>query len=277
MVAFENNPDVPRRTSSSIPDGLDLALKLLKALILRAPARRIYLEPRYTAPTLIFSDASWHPEENAEFPCRIGAIVFSQRLPRPRGFTSLVSHGNLDALQVRVQQITPCETMAASIILEHCPESLENMDALWFIDNTGSEAVLIAGYSGSPASAAMIGTTHIILASLNARVWWERVPSGMNPSDGLSRDGLQDSWTKAQPWDCYEVDLPDWSNLKDPPLDTLLERFAEVTSRIPDAEVRTAPVAWVRPEVSAEDLSRQLRTETSRVSDSSSLGGILFS
>ena len=132
------------------------------------------------------------------------------------------------------------------------------MDALWFIDISGGEAGLISGYSSAEDSACMLGVVHITLAALNCRVWWEHVPSEVNPSDGLSRGGLLDEWTLSQDWDIREVSLPDWSNLKDLPLDTLLGKFAEVTARLPEANVEQAPVEWKIPQVPPSELERLL-------------------
>ena len=84
------------------------------------------------------------------------------------------------------------------------------------------------------------------------------MPSEVNPSDGLSRGGLRDEWTLSQNWDIREVSLPDWSNLKDLPLDTLLGKFAEVTARLPEANVEQAPVEWKIPQVPPSELVRML-------------------
>ena len=219
---------------------------------------------RYRAPTVIFSDGSWRLE--LPMPCRVGAVLFSERLPKPLGRTALVSRENPAALLIRKQQITQCETLVTGMVLDTAPEALENVDCLWFLDNTGFEAGLISGYSGSPDSACMIGVVHIILAKLNSRPWFKRVPSERNPSDGLSRDGLDDAWTQTQGWDLREVPPPDWSNLKDLPLDTLLGSFAEVVARQPEAEVREAPVEWKLPSVPADVLARLLAIDATSVS-----------
>ena len=191
----------------------------------------------------------------------MGLVVFSERLRKPKGLTAIVSQANLDALRIRKQQITQVETMASALILEHLPEVLHNVDALWFIDNSGGEAGLISGYSSAEDSACMLGVVHITLAALNCRVWWEHVPSEVNPSDGLSRGGLLDDWTKSQDWDIEEVSLPDWSNLKDLPLDTLIGKFAEVTARLPEADVEEAPVEWKIPHVPDEEQARLLELD----------------
>ena len=44
---------------------------------------------------------------------------------------------------------------------------------------------------------------------MGCRAWFEWIDSKSNPSDGLSRDGLEDPWTIAQDWDLKEVVAPD--------------------------------------------------------------------
>ena len=41
---------------------------------------------------------------------------------------------------------------------------------------------------------------HLAAAKLSCRLWFEWVPTDMNCSDGLSRDGILDSWSLQQDW-----------------------------------------------------------------------------
>ena len=292
MVRFEVEAarEAGPRLHRPATDDLLHALQLLKALILRAPARSLYLQPRYRAPTVLYTDAMFvqpgspqglsdllaeprkatvyapaadaNPPPVGDATCRVGVVVFSERLRRPLGLTAVVTKELLAALLVRKQQITQAETLVAALVLQEVPHALQDVDALWFIDNQGAEAGLISGYSGALDSAAMLGVTHICLAALNCRVWWEYVASELNPSDGLSRAGLKDPWTLQQGWDLRECQLPDWSNLRDLPLDTLLCKFAENVARLPEANLREAPVDWQLPEVIPEQLASALELET---------------
>ena len=40
---------------------------------------------------------------------------------------------------------------------------------------------------------------------LVCRAWFEWIDSDSNISDGLSREGVTDPWTKAQGWDLKEI------------------------------------------------------------------------
>jgi hypothetical protein len=280
LVRFEHDKDLdasgdrpesqPRPLSKEagrgrlpMPPYLENALELLRALILRAPARTLFLQPRYRAPTLIYTDASF--ELNAKTPCRVGIVVFSERARRPQGFTTVVSKSTLDALLVRLQQITQAETLAAPALLVFRPDLLQDTDVIWFLDNSGAEAGLISGYSSCDDSASILGFTHICLASLNSRAWFEHVPSDENPSDGLSRDGLDDKWTKEQGWDLTELPFPDFSNLIDLPLSELLKQFTEVIGRVQDADILVATVPWKIPDTSKVDLLKARLRELARL------------
>ena len=41
--------------------------------------------------------------------------------------------------------------------------------------------------------------------------WFEWIDSDSNPSDGLSRLGIEDPWTTAQGWQLQDVSHVDWS------------------------------------------------------------------
>ena len=64
---------------------------------------------------------------------------------------------------------------------------------------------------------------HLLAFQANAAVWYEWIDSASNPSDGLSRDGLSDTWTLSQNWSLREISqLPELSS--ESPA-AVLERF----------------------------------------------------
>ena len=54
----------------------------------------------------------------------------------------------------------------------------------------------------------MVQLAHYFLQHFRVRVWFEWVDSHSNPSDGLSRAGLEDDWTRSQAWQLSEVVFP---------------------------------------------------------------------
>ena len=53
--------------------------------------------------------------------------------------------------------------------------------------------------------------SHVQAAQLKSSIWYEWIDSESNPADGLSRDGVEDTWTKKQGWALTDLGSPDWS------------------------------------------------------------------
>ena len=86
---------------------------------------------------------------------------------------------------------------------------MSHQDILWFIDNEAAVASLIRGSSSQIDVHTLVQVAHFLFQGFQIRVWIEWIDSESNPSDGLSRDGVCDSWTRSQPWDVSEVSYPD--------------------------------------------------------------------
>ena len=56
-------------------------------------------------------------------------------------------------------------------------------------------------------------SARVLLMRLDCRVWFEWVDRGANPADGLSRDGVDDHWTRAQGWELSCASAPLWDDL----------------------------------------------------------------
>ena len=98
----------------------------------------------------------------------------------------------------RVQQIFPAEAVALVIATWALHTHFKHSDVTWFIDNEAAAAAGIRGASGEPDVTAIVQAAHLLWLNLGTRVWIEWIDSASNPSDGLSRAGLQDPWTLAQ-------------------------------------------------------------------------------
>ena len=78
-------------------------------------------------------------------------------------------------------------------------------DLIAFCDNSAAVATLVRGLSNSEDANGMAEATHLFCLEEAIRIWIDWVDSKSNPADGLSRDGLQDSWTMAQGWICRQL------------------------------------------------------------------------
>ena len=83
------------------------------------------------------------------------------------------------------------------------------------MDNESAAASIIRGAPNAPDVAAMVRNIHLLAHCLGVRFWVEWVDSDSNPADGLSRDGLEDIWTKAQGWNLERGVSPPRVSLKE--------------------------------------------------------------
>ena len=121
--------------------------------------------------------------------------------------TVVVTTPVLDVWRPRDQHISPAETLAPSAALGQHPEVFRGRDMLWFVDNESACSTLVRGASSQEDVAGIAECTHLVVMALGCRIWWEWVDTKANPSDGLSRDGLQCPRYGAR---AVEAKLPDW-------------------------------------------------------------------
>ena len=150
----------------------------------------------------VYTDASF--EDSV---LRLGWVILHLDYPT-QGGTCLVPQETLDSWNPRKQQIYPGESLAALVVPKLHPTLFEGQDAIWFVDNEAAVSSLIRAGSSQSDVHMICQYAHLTLFKLNARIWYEWVDSGSNPTDGLSRLGLHDPWTKAQGWNLRSFDFP---------------------------------------------------------------------
>ena len=107
------------------------------------------------------------------------------------------------------------EAFAAAAAPWISPEIFADRDSVWFVDNAAAVSTLIRG-AAKPEDIDRIATAVAFQnAHLRHRPWFEWIDSDSNPSDGLSRDGLEDSWTRSQNWILQDLSHVDWGRLFD--------------------------------------------------------------
>ena len=87
---------------------------------------------------------------------------------------------------------------------------LRGRSLLWFEDNSAVLSSLVKGSSGHPMLDAGTATIHLLLASLEARAWFEYVEGDANWSDGASRLLGADPWAKANGFTIESGSVPSW-------------------------------------------------------------------
>ena len=177
-------------------------LRVLLAVVTIAEPRDIAVVTELQQPTIIYSDASFEDQV-----LRLGWIIFPPGA-QPYGGTSVVPPEVIAQWADRKQQIFPGETLAALLIPYLHGSQLRGVDILWFIDNCAAVASLVRHTSSQIDVRNLSQYSHLLLSHYQCRCWYEWIDSHSNPSDGLSRDGLKDSWTLQQGWNLAEYSFP---------------------------------------------------------------------
>ena len=141
---------------------------------------------------LVYSDASWTTSFDAESaPPRLG-WVFLQEGKAPRGRSaSLPQEARKDWLE-RKTQIYAAEAIVPLLALFMEPHIFKGYDVLWFIDNEAAMSSLVRGGARPEDVGRIAAAAHVLMLELDCRAWFEWIDSDSNPSDGLSRLGLED-------------------------------------------------------------------------------------
>ena len=130
-------------------------------------------------------------------------------LHAPVGMAASLPPEVLALFNERHQQITPCEAILSIIVPHNLPQAMANRDVIWFIDNQAACQLLTKGCSTSSDLCFIASLAHLMFARLRCRVYFEYIESHANPSDGLSRAGLEDTWTLLQNWKLMTAEIPD--------------------------------------------------------------------
>ena len=89
-------------------------------------------------------------------------------------------------------------------------DMMRGRSLLWFEDNSAVLSGLVKGSSSHPLLDAGNATIHLLLASLQARAWFEYVESDANWSDGASRLLAADPWIMANGFALDIGSVPSW-------------------------------------------------------------------
>ena len=179
-----------------------LTLRLLAAIVACPEPRVISIRSKPAAPLVIYSDASFENDT-----LRLGWVIIWKHMT-PSGVTCTVPQRVIDTWQPRTQQIYPGETLCGLLVPWFHGAPLAGYDVLWFVDNEAAVASLIKGGSSQADVHTLVQLAHYLLQTFRIRVWFEWIDSHSNPSDGLSRAGLDDTWTQHQAWHLFAFDFP---------------------------------------------------------------------
>ena len=193
------------------------SLEFFSALLHVVKPRTLLLGPHQPPPVVIYTDASWEPED-MEKP-GLGYVLLHPDRDKTYGGTASVQPETLHAFLPRETQILPLEALAVlQAFVFFTDRNLHGRDVLLFVDNQAVCSSLAKGASSASDVGLLCTVTHLLWAHLSMRVWVEWVASDDNPADGLSRAGVHDGWTKSQGWACMTNPCLPWSEKSRLPL-----------------------------------------------------------
>jgi hypothetical protein len=176
----------------TVTGNLRLALQHLVRSALTVAERPLPICALPLRPVIIYSDAS----AKGKFGdiVKLGFCIFKD------GTCHVGSHDVpahiMERFCMRKHYINVGELLVAPLIAVSCRELLENRDVVWFIDNRAALSALIKGAAPQVDTAFLALTATWAFSSANSRVWFDRVDSDGNPSDLLSRDGIESALIK---------------------------------------------------------------------------------
>jgi len=206
-----------------LDDQLEKELIGMKILHEFVQPRQVHILAPCRRCSRLYTDASFQPE--AGKPPGTGMVLFPSSGAQPIGLACHIDEATLRILVPRSQQITPLEAILGCIAPLNLAQDLAGEDVIWFIDNQAACSCLVKGSSTHPDMAFISMCTHLMLSFLQCRVWFEYVESEANVSDGLSRDGISDTWSKQQGWRLAEAQLPDFAAWMQMPVEQLLRHL----------------------------------------------------
>ena len=169
-------------------------LEFYEALLPYLPPLTIPIYDDGKPPVIIYTDASFHREYDGTPVSHMGYQVIDPGDPT-RSIAPAILHRDraltleelLSFSHHKKTLIMQAEIAAAEWVYFSNAERLRGRRVIHFIDNTGALSAMIYGYARKIDCARMVNSFHLLLASLQARVYFEWVPSGANTSDLPSR------------------------------------------------------------------------------------------
>ena len=132
----------------------------------------------------------------------------------------------IDRWEFRTTYIGQGELLAGPIALSIFRDRLTRRDITWYVDNTAALTALVKTSSVTADNSPMAHISGLLATLIQARVWYEWVPTHQNASDGLSRDGWLDRLVQKKlatgEWEAVQTEV-DWHSVAGVDLDHAIQ------------------------------------------------------
>ena len=201
---------------------LSIALHYIHLAAATIPPRVIPIEEGDEGQVLLYTDAATHAPG-----LRIGILIVEQNT-QPICSTFDVPDAVISTWRYRTTYIGQGELLAGPLALWLHADRLRGRDVTWYVDNISAASALIKGASPQADSSEMALVASLQAASLGTRLWFEWIQSDQNPSDPLSRLGLEDPNVRAKlnkgTWRAYQPSVP-WEEVLPKPSSLVKQRW----------------------------------------------------
>ena len=180
VSSFGRLADVPKLMGQ---EDLVLLCRLAKSMLESMPPRS-YDSRSFTEPCLIFTDGAWESDR-----ATAGAVVYDPDSEQTSVFEVIVPSDLVKLWQQDVgdQLICQIEMFAYVTVRYKLAGRLLNKVGLAWIDNDAARYAILKGNSDSFSLRALCRVNQQIELEAPSSIWYERVSSFSNPSDGPSR------------------------------------------------------------------------------------------
>jgi hypothetical protein len=190
----------------SLSHSLRRALEYLLDTLQVVRPRDVSLYGDQVPPLIIASDG--RQDEHA--PPSIAVLLFDPSSGRKLAVAAVLQPELLQLWGGGEHCIALVEQAALVLGILEFQDILRGRSLIWFEDNSAVLSGLVRGASGHPLLDAGAASIHLLLASLQARAWFEYVESDANWSDGASRLLLADPWAAAHGFPIVMGAVPAW-------------------------------------------------------------------
>jgi len=165
------------------------SLQLIRALLALKPSRHYDMQPSSSGRFLAASDAAQDAPRDGSAGC-----LFLSHTKERLAYILEVDDRLFNLWDSHPAKIAQLELVVVLMSLAFYAPYVRQRHGFWFIDNVAALMALIRGRSSTRELDSMAGAVHAILCGLGCSPYFEWVQSADNWSDGISRQGLRDSW-----------------------------------------------------------------------------------
>ena len=157
-----------------------------------AAARPREISASWDRPFLLFTDASFNPEDEA-WPCGLGGVLVDSDGTQVAALSCSLCLSDLVTLGYPEKStvIFEAELLALVLCVKVWRKIIKHRPCIMYVDNNSTRDVAISGCARTFPGSALVALLLHMEDSACVTAWYSRVPSSSNPADAPSRNSLE--------------------------------------------------------------------------------------